>query len=84
MERPTKEQVDQAIENAGLAFWATIAAAFPEIKTGDFPPDADYAFKAAQRDAVSLWLEWNHPALNEPEAQASPGAGDTPGGHEGA
>lgn len=52
MERPAKEQIDRAVEDAGLAFWATIAAAFPE--------------------------------LNEPEAQASPGAGDTPGGHEGA
>ena len=32
-------RIKDAIARADDAFWAEIAKAFPEVKTGDFPPD---------------------------------------------
>lgn len=49
----------EAINEAREAFWAAIAAAYPEIKTGDFPPDAAEAFDNAMADAVTVWVEAN-------------------------
>lgn len=58
-----QEQVDERIEAAtkeGIeAFFAIVAKAFPEVSTGDFPPDALAALHSDCRDAVSLWLQWN-------------------------
>ena len=56
-----KERIEEARDNADLAFWSAIAKAFPEVRTGEFPPDAAFAFIYAQRAALKVWLEWNHP-----------------------
>lgn len=55
------EHLKAAIENADLAFWAEIAKAFPEAKSGDFPPDAAFAWRKAMDEAVYNWLMFNHP-----------------------
>jgi hypothetical protein len=57
----TEERIKAAIEKADLAFWAEIAKAFPEAISGDFPPDADFAFAEACEQAVDTWLLFNHP-----------------------
>jgi hypothetical protein len=62
----TRERTQQAIESAGLAFWAEIAAAFPECRTGEFGVDATARFAAACESAVNVWLDSNHPSL-QPE-----------------
>jgi len=56
-----KERIEEARDNADLAFWKEIVKAFPEVRGGDFPPDAAFAHIAAQRAALRVWLEWNHP-----------------------
>src|SRR5712692_7311602 len=52
---------DEILQKADDAFWAIIAASFPAVEHGDFPPDATWAFMNAQRSAVNYWLYLNHP-----------------------
>jgi len=57
----TDDEMRQLTDEAELAFWATIADKFPEVKTGDFPPDATIEFSEACRLAVNRWLMFNYP-----------------------
>ena len=41
----------------GGAFF--VAGDFPEIKTGDFPPECVFAFDDACASAGRAWLLWN-------------------------
>jgi hypothetical protein len=54
-------QIDLAISDAQEAFWAEIAKHYPEITTGDFPPDAHAAFERACSEAAAVWVEGNSP-----------------------
>lgn len=54
-----EERIKKAIEDADVAFWEVIAKQFPEIKSGDFPPDAWFKFSEAQEKAVKVWYEGN-------------------------
>jgi hypothetical protein len=57
------KRVHEATENAGLAFWAEIAKAFPEAKGGDFPPESEHAWWMSMEEAVRVWLSWNLPSV---------------------
>ncbi len=50
-----------ATEAAEDAFWSVVADQFHEIKTGDFPPDAQAMFHQACERAVDIWLTFNDP-----------------------
>lgn len=50
-----------AVSNAENAFWAEIANAYPEIKTGDLGPDIVVPFKIMMEKAVAAWLTLNAP-----------------------
>lgn len=52
-------RIKAATEDAVHEFFLTVASKFPEIKTGDFPPDASIAFDRVCTDAVREWLLWN-------------------------
>lgn len=45
-----------AIDKAKLEFWTTIAAEFPDVKTGDLSPTTSIAFDIAMEEAVKEWL----------------------------
>ncbi len=55
-------RIRDAAEKAQQEFWARLAEQFPEIKTGDFPPDADAVFSNACIAAASVWVCGNMPA----------------------
>jgi len=55
------DRIGEALMKADLAFWAEIAKAFPEAKTGDFPPEASLKWDKARDQAVYWWLVFNHP-----------------------
>jgi len=59
------EHFKKAVAEAQDAFWAKIVELYPEIKTGDFPPDATFAFDTACEKALSIWLQGNRPAESE-------------------
>lgn len=56
---PLKKRVEEAVEKAGDAFWNVIAKEFPEIKTGDFAPDAHMTLEYALKKAVNTWYDSN-------------------------
>lgn len=51
--------------SAGMeTFWITVKHQFPEITTGDMPPDALASLDEAMRKAIALWV-----SVNKPEAK---------------
>ncbi|HUT97326.1 MAG TPA: hypothetical protein VMW60_04325 [Dehalococcoidales bacterium] len=52
-------KVDEVIEKAQDAFWKVVAESYPEVKTGDLPPEAVLDFEEASQNAVQAWLRWN-------------------------
>lgn len=63
-----QKRIANAVEEAQEAFWAAIGKAFPEIKTGDFPPDAQAAFDAACESAVETWVTGNSRDIKQDES----------------
>ena len=57
-----KTRAQQAIEEAEIDFWSTVARFYPEIDTGDFPPCDASRFLAACADAVETWIDHNSPS----------------------
>lgn len=55
------KRFEEAINNAEEAFWAEIAKAYPEIKSGDLGPDIVIPFKTMMEKAVAAWLTLNAP-----------------------
>jgi hypothetical protein len=62
-----EKRILDAIEAAQESFWLSIAAAFPEATSGDFPPDADLALREAMTTGVTLWVNCN--VVQAPEVQ---------------
>lgn len=62
-EESTEKSFEDIIEEADDAFWAVIAASYPEIKSGDFSPEATLEFQQAQIKAVRTWLDLNKPQV---------------------
>ncbi|MGC4886662.1 hypothetical protein [Micromonospora sp. DT227] len=54
-------RIEAAVEAADNAFWASIAAAFPEATAGAIPPEAVLRFRRARYEAVNLWLSYSAP-----------------------
>lgn len=78
-------RIDNAVDAADLAFWAAVAARFPEITTGDV--DAAWAIDLEQvtRRAVAGWVADNGPqdrpwaaGTTEPIVLEPAGAGESP------
>lgn len=56
---------DHVLEQADIAFWAAVVAAFPDVTSGDFPPDLTHLVTEQKRAAVNYWLKLNHPANSD-------------------
>jgi hypothetical protein len=54
-----ENKLSEVMEKAQEAFWKTVAESFPEITSGDFPPDADLRFNKACKDAIAIWHSMN-------------------------
>lgn len=55
----TASQINDALFDAGEAFWASVASSFPEVKTGDFSPSDTFKLEKAMKDAITTWLKEN-------------------------
>jgi len=51
--------IEDALDSAEDAFWASIASSFPDVKTGDFGPTESANLRKALRTAVNTWLKNN-------------------------
>ena len=58
-QQTNEERFSAAIEDAIFGFFDIISKHYPEVKTGDFPPDADQAFAEASSTALEIWLRHN-------------------------
>ena len=56
-------RIPRAMEDASTAFWKEIEKAFPEVRWGDFPPDAESRWMEAVEKTVATWLKMNHPKI---------------------
>ena len=54
-----EERITKAIEDADFAFWAEVAASFPEISSGDFPPAAEARLRFKMEAAIRMWVKLN-------------------------
>ena len=52
-------RLSDALAAADAAFWAAVAAAYPEATTGDLDPGTTLAFDATSERAVQTWVELN-------------------------
>jgi hypothetical protein len=59
---PTDQKLKKAIEAANNSFWAEIVKHYPEIKTGDFSPEATVRWDQACEKAVTTWINSNRPS----------------------
>jgi hypothetical protein len=55
-------QFGKAIDEAEVKFWETIAAHYPEAKSGDIDPEASISLVLAMTEAAKNWIEMNVPA----------------------
>jgi len=72
IEESEEEYLKKILESASGAFWAQVAADYPEVKTGDFPPEAQRAWQNAMDAAVRVWLVCNwgqKPALSDDQIE---------------
>jgi hypothetical protein len=63
-----EERINEAAEEASMEFWSAVADAFPEVTTGDLPPDAADDFRRAAKGVIERWLEVNAPDEGEAES----------------
>ena len=60
-----RRRLEKSVRKGDQAFWASIAGAFPEATTGDYPPEAHQQFQEHLEWVVLHWLLWNAPPLQE-------------------
>jgi len=58
-------RLNQALDQADLAFWGVIGERFPEAKTGNWPPDLTFTRDNHNEEDVLWWLRFNAPELME-------------------
>lgn len=59
------ERLNTVAERASQAFWATVAGAFPEIRTGDVDPFSAMEWDEFVGKAIRRWYEDNSPVDRE-------------------
>lgn len=59
--KTTTSKINNLVGNMTYLLGIELSNAFPDVKTGDFTPDALNEFDIAIRAAVSSWLEENAP-----------------------
>lgn len=61
MNQELQDRIRKAVQQVGGFYWSEIASHFPEIKSGDFPPELAVEFESACEKAVTAWVEINMP-----------------------
>ena len=54
-----QQHLDAVVQDAEISFWGEVANGFPQIESGDFPPDAADRLKRDLTRAVEIWLSYN-------------------------
>lgn len=62
MDKNLDERISLAVQKGEEAFWATVAAEFPEVTTGDLDPSTTISLTEKMRSAIAAWVEYNRVA----------------------
>lgn len=57
-----EQRIKEAAATVTNVVWQTIAKSFPEIKTGDYPPDMAEELERMLYHHTKLWVQYNQPA----------------------
>lgn len=68
------KKIKKAKEDALLAFWASVAESFPEVKSGDFPIGYDDSFNVLAEEMIFEWLQCNQGRVPHPMSVFNPGS----------
>jgi len=55
----TPSQINDAIEQASMAFWATVADVIPQAETNDVETATERELLKAMTKAVNAWVKYN-------------------------
>lgn len=61
MAKSFEDKVKDAGAKADDSFWKSIVKSFPEVDSGDFPPEDNHAWNEAVKRALLVWLMFNYP-----------------------
>ncbi len=53
------ERIQEASRKANDAFWEVLAEQFPEINSGDYPPEEAEMFELQCLEVARLWVRLN-------------------------
>ena len=68
---PSQLQINIAVRQGEEAFWAEITNHFPEVETGDYPPEKTVSIQYQLKEHLEVWLKYNHPANHQEESGSS-------------
>lgn len=57
--RERDDKLQGVVTEAQKAFWRVVAKKYPDITTGDLPPDITAVFDVACEEVVRIWTEGN-------------------------
>jgi hypothetical protein len=55
----TPSQINEAIEQGSMAFWATVADIIPQAETNDVDTATERELTKAMTKAVNAWVKYN-------------------------
>jgi len=60
-----KTSIENVEHDAQMAFWAVVAKAYPEVKTGDFDIGLTIEMGMEMEGYIAHWLNCNHPTYGK-------------------
>lgn len=67
-----QHKIEQAAQHGLEQFWATVAQRFPQVKTGDLPPEVCIQTERTMVSAVGIWVDINSPTVTQGGGIESP------------
>lgn len=55
-----EQRIKETVSKVENVIWNTVADSFPEIKTGDYPPDMTCELQRQLYHYIKLWVEYNN------------------------
>lgn len=58
-ETPTIKPIRKVCPEAIDAFWKVVLSHYPDLTSGDFPPNTALEFELRCRQVIAEWITWN-------------------------
>lgn len=64
-----KEITNDEREKLEQEFWSAVTDIYPEVESGDLPPEVVMHFEQTIEEVVNTWLRYNHPDNREEDEE---------------